>query len=177
ASGTVVNNRLDPRFNSVTQVQSAGTSIYHAFQLDVSKRFSHGFQFKAAYTWGHSIDNSSDVLNVLVNDSSNLQDPRNLDDSRGNSQFDLRHRLVVSHVWELPFARHASGSPKLALGGWAFSGDWSIQSGFKSSIFAFGTGSSRRGVTDILLVGASNVRETLVGSLDDFNPAPAGSAE
>jgi len=171
ASGSIVNNRLDPRFNSVTQVESAGSSIYHSLQVDVIKRMTHGLQFQAAYTYGHAIDDASDVLNVLVNDSSAVQDPRNLALNRGNSQFDLRHRLVLTHLWELPFFRHSSGFTNKAFGGWAFTGTWSIQSGFKSNIFS----GSRRGVNDILLVGASTARADLVGPLDSFHAVAAGS--
>jgi hypothetical protein len=171
ASGTIVNNRLDTRFNTVTQVESAGSSIYHALQVDVIKRLSHGLQFQAAYTYGHAIDNASDVLNVLVNDSATIQDPRNLASNRGNSEFDLRHRLVLTHLWELPFFRKGSGFAGKAFGGWAFTGTWSIQSGFKANIFS----GSRRGVSDILLVGSSNDRANLSGPLNSFHAAAAGS--
>jgi hypothetical protein len=171
ASGTVVNNRLDPRFNGVTQVQSVGSSIYHALQVDVIKRMSHGLQFQAAYTYGHAIDNASDVLNVLVNDSATIQDPRNLASNRGNSEFDLRHRLALSHVWDIPFAKHTTGFVNKALDGWSFSGIWQIQSGFKANIFS----GARRGVTDILLVGGSLDRADLVGPLDSFHPVAFGS--
>jgi len=172
ASGTIVNNRLDPRFNAVTQVQSAGSSIYHALQVDVIKRMSHGLQFQAAYTYGHAIDNASDVLNVLVNDSATRQDPRSLASNRGNSEFDLRHRLVLSHVWDIPFAKHTTGFVNKALDGWSFSGVWQIQSGFKANIFS----GARRGVSDILLVGGSLDRADLVGPLNSFHPAAFGSA-
>src|SRR5216683_1324023 len=114
ASGTIVNNRLDPRFNTVTQVESAGGSIYHALQVDVIKRLSRGLQFQAAYTYGHAIDNASDVLSVLVNDSATIQDPRNLALNRGNSEFDLRHRLVLTHLWELPFFRSSNDRANLS---------------------------------------------------------------
>ena len=171
ASGTIINNRLDRRFNTVTQVESAGSSIYHAFQLDVIKRMSHGLQFQAAYTYGHAIDDASDVLNVLVNDSASIQDPRNLALNRGNSEFDLRHRLSLTHVWDLPFFRNGNGFTGKAFGGWAFTGTWSIQSGFKANIFS----GSRRGISDLLLVGSSNDRADLVGSLSSFQAVAAGS--
>jgi Carboxypeptidase regulatory-like domain/TonB dependent receptor len=173
ASGTFANNRLDPRFNSVTQVESAATSIYHALEVDVIKRLSHGLQFQAAYTYGHAIDDASDVLNVLVNDSSTVEDPRNLATNRGNAEFDLRHRLTFTHFWELPFFKHGAGFKNKAFGGWAFTGTWSIQSGFKANIFA----GSRRGINDILLVGTTNnSRATLSGPLNSFHAVPGGSA-
>src|SRR5216684_3486407 len=169
--GSALNNRLDPRFNAVTQIESAGGSIYHALEVDLNKRISHGLQFHAAYTYGHAIDDASDVLNVLVNDSAVISDPRNLALNRGNSEFDLRHRLVLTHLWELPFFRRGTGFTGKTLGGWSFTGTWSIQSGFKANIFA----GARRGVNDSLLVGGSNVRANLNGSIDSFRAVPAGS--
>jgi len=169
--GSTLNNRLDPRFNAVTQIESAGGSIYHALEVDLNKRISHGLQFHAAYTYGHAIDDASDVLNVLVNDSAAISDPRNLALNRGNSEFDLRHRLVLTHLWELPFFRRGTGFTGKTLGGWSFTGTWSIQSGFKANIFA----GARRGINDSLLVGGSNVRANLNGSIDSFHAVPAGS--
>jgi hypothetical protein len=169
--GSALNNRIDPRFNAVTQVQSNGSSIYHALQVDVIKKMSHGLQFQAAYTYGHAIDNASDVLNVLVNDSATRQDPRTLASNRGNSEFDLRHRLVLSHVWDIPFAKHTTGFVNKALDGWSFSGVWQIQSGFKANIFS----GARRGISDILLVGGSFDRAALVGPLNSFHPVAFGS--
>jgi hypothetical protein len=57
------------------------------------------------------------------------------------------------------------------LGGWAFTGTWSIQSGFKANIFS----GSRRGVSDLLLVGSSNDRANLSGPLGSFHAVAAGS--
>ena len=170
ASGSLVNNRLDHRFNNVTQVQSVGTSIYHSGQFEFVKQFRHGLSFQGSYTYGHSIDDTSDALGVLVNDTSQIQDPRNLGSNRGNSQFDLRHRFVLSHYWELPFGNHLSGVAGKLLGGWAMSGEFSIQSGFKSSVFS----SSRRGISDNFLLGGGVVRAN--GDTSAFTPVPDGSA-
>jgi hypothetical protein len=170
ASGSIINNRLDPRFNGVTQVQSVGTSIYNSGQFEVVKQFRHGLSFQGSYTYGHSIDDVSDALGVLVNDSSQIQDPRNLKENRGNSQFDLRHRFVLSPYWELPFGNHLSGIAGKLLGGWAMSGEFSIQSGFKSSVFS----GSRRGISDVFLLGGGTVRAD--GDTSTFKPVPDGSA-
>jgi len=166
---TKFSNRLDPRFNVVTQVQSTGISRYNGFQLDVLKRLSHGYSFDASYTLGHSLDDVSDVLGVLVNDSAAIQDPRNLRANYANSQFDIRHRFVMSHIWELPMGKNHSGFGGRLLGGWAFNGIFSIQSGLPATIFA----TTRRTVSDILLVGDSFVRAN--GDVTGFTPVPDGS--
>ncbi|MGH9794639.1 MAG: carboxypeptidase regulatory-like domain-containing protein [Candidatus Acidiferrales bacterium] len=170
-TATTPSNRIDPRFNAVTQVQDAGSSIYHAFELEGIKRFTRGYSLQASYTWGHSIDNASDVLGVLVNDSAAIEDPRNLANNRGNSQFDVRHRFVMNHRWEIPWAKNLRGVPGKLLDGWAFNGIFQIQSGFPANIFA----GTRRAITDVLLVGGSNVRANVNGPLN-FTPVPQGSA-
>jgi hypothetical protein len=154
ASGTIVNNRLDPRFNSVTQVQSIGKSSFNSVQFEAIKRMSHGLSFDANYTWGHSIDNTSDVLGVLVNDVATPLDPTApLDANRSNSAFDIRQRFVLSYVYDIPFAKHFSGVTKRVLDGWSLGGIFSTQTGEPITILA-GTVS---GITDNLLTGNSRV--------------------
>jgi hypothetical protein len=59
---------------------------------------SRGFQFNASYTFSKSIDyNSLNSQGVVIQDSYNLRD------SRGLSDFDARHRFVISGLYELPF--------------------------------------------------------------------------
>jgi len=152
--GSPLNSRLDPRFNTVTQIQSVAHSNYNALQVELTKRLSHGLGFDANYTFGHSIDDVSDSLGVLVNDSAGIQDPRNLSANRGNSEFDLKHRFVASYLYQLPFAKHFSGPLGRVLDGWALSGVFELHSGFPASILA----GSELGINDILLVGNSTVR-------------------
>ena len=91
-------------FGSVNAQVSNGSSVYHAFNADLKKRFSHNLQLLASYTWSHSIDDSSDLQTLLL-----PQDNRNLRAERGNSLFDQRHRFVLSAVASSP-AAWASGS-------------------------------------------------------------------
>lgn len=81
-------------------IESAGNSSYNALWTSVAKRFSRGFQFDASYTWSRSIDYSSTGTppqNVLFQDSYNVRG------DRGLSDYDARHRFVVSALFELPF--------------------------------------------------------------------------
>jgi hypothetical protein len=168
--GAPFNIRLDHRFNTVAQVQSIGTAIYHGLQVDVIKRLGHGLSFDAAYTYSHSIDDISDVLGVLVNDSANFQDPRNPSSNRASSQFDLRHRFSVYHLWEIPWTKRFHGFAGKALDGWALNGIFSMQSGFPTSIFS----GTRRGVADVALLGGGTVRAD--GDPTQFKPVPLGSS-
>lgn len=149
------NNRLDPRFNSVNQVQSAATSNYDGLQFEVVKRFTQGLQFDANYTWAHSTDDVSDVLGVLVNDSASLQDPSlPITANKGNSEFDIRNRFVMNLEYQVPFAKHMNGWAGRLLDGFTIAPIFEARSGLPVTIFA----GTRRGVSDILLDGNSVVR-------------------
>jgi hypothetical protein len=84
--------------NNIVQVEGTGNSSYNALWITANKRLSRGLQFNASYTFSKSIDyNSLNSQGVVVQDSYNLRD------SRGLSDFDARHRFVVSGLYELPF--------------------------------------------------------------------------
>ncbi|HEU4416324.1 MAG TPA: carboxypeptidase-like regulatory domain-containing protein [Candidatus Angelobacter sp.] len=154
AAGTIINSRLDPRFNSVTQVQSIGTSNFNSLQFEAIKKFGQGLSFDANYTWGHSIDDISDALGVLTNDVPSAIDPtKPLSANRGNSAFDIRQRFVLSYVYELPFAKHFGGVTKRILDGWSLGGIFSTQTGEPITILA----GPVSGITDNLLTGNSRV--------------------
>jgi len=87
-----------PLLNNITQIEGTGNSSYNALWLTANKRLSRGFQFNASYTFSKSIDyNSLNSQGVVVQDSYNLRD------SRGLSDFDARHRVVFSGIYEAPF--------------------------------------------------------------------------
>jgi outer membrane receptor protein involved in Fe transport len=84
--------------NNIVQVEGTANSSYNAMWLTATKRLSRGLQFNTSYTFSKSIDyNSLNSQGVVVQNSYNLRD------SRGLSDFDARHRFVVSGLYELPF--------------------------------------------------------------------------
>ena len=84
--------------NNIVQIEGTGNSSYNALWATATKRLSRGFQFNASYTFSKSIDyNSLNSQGVVIQDSYNLRD------SRGLSDFDARHRFVISGLYELPF--------------------------------------------------------------------------
>lgn len=152
SSSNPIVNLIDPRFTTVTQVQSIGTSNYNALQIEAIGKFGQWLSFNTNYTWGHSIDDVSDVLGVLVNDSATIASPdQPLSANRGNSQFDIRQRFVANYVYQVPFARNLSnGIMKRILDGWSLSGIFSTQTGLPVTLFA----GTIQGVSDPLLLGA-----------------------
>ena len=87
----------------------------------LEKRFSHGLQFQAAYTWSKSLDDGSTFEETL--------DPFNFRASRGLSLFNSAQRFVISYYWELPVTKHQGFAGKV-LNDWAISGITQFQSGF-----------------------------------------------
>ena len=171
---TAYSNRYDPRYNTVGYLESSANSSYNALQLQVQKRMTRGLYLSASYTWSKSIDDNSDALGVLVNDTSAQQNPLNNRNNRAPSQFDLTHIVSIGHTYELPFFRDSS-NPILKgfLGGWSFAGISTARSGFPVNIFS----GPRLGISDSIapLGGSAVDRPNVSGSLDAFKPEPAGS--
>jgi hypothetical protein len=110
-----------PVFSSIFAQDTIANSAYNSLQASLDKRFAHGLQFTAAYTFSKSFDQSSSFEGIL-----NPIDPRI---SRSLSAFDARHRLVLSYYWELPLRKYSGATGKL-LNGWALSGITTLQTGF-----------------------------------------------
>ena len=113
-------------------------SHYHSLQSTVSRRWSAGY-FQAAYTWSKSTDATSSgntALNTAFNDESDLRN------SRGLSDFDRKHRFVVSYRYDLPFFKDAQGLSRKLLGGWAISGITIFQSGTPFSVLDSSAGTA-----------------------------------
>jgi hypothetical protein len=116
-----------PAYGAIPLLESSGNSTYHGLLGRFERRFATGLSFLASYTYGHAIDDSTGT-NVT-------QDARNLKADRGNSDFDARHRLVASYVYELPagrdrtFGRNWGPTLNGILGGWEISGISTFQSG------------------------------------------------
>jgi hypothetical protein len=104
--------------NNIVQIEGTGNSSYNALWLTANKRLSRGLQFNASYTFSKSIDyNSLNSQGVVIQDSYNLRG------SRGLSDFDARHRFVISGLYELPFRGN------LFVEGWQLSTIVQSQSG------------------------------------------------
>jgi hypothetical protein len=107
-------------FASVGLITNQVNSTYHAGQMALSRRFSHGVSFLASYTFSKTLDYVS-TFNVagsaprLVAGENDLaQNPFNIKAEHGPSLLDARHRFVLSGSYELPAPRRGA----VILGGW-----------------------------------------------------------
>ncbi|BDC47853.1 hypothetical protein F183_A01690 [Bryobacterales bacterium F-183] len=102
-----------PQFGNVTLLSPMwGNSNYHGLNLKVEKRFSKGLSFLTNYTWSKFIDDVNSDFEVGAI-TPGYQDFYNRRADRSLSGNDVRQRLAVSSVYELPFARG-----NRFLGGW-----------------------------------------------------------
>jgi hypothetical protein len=110
-----------PIFSSIFAEDTIASSSYNALEAMLEKRFSHGLQFQASYTFSKSIDDGSTFEETL--------DPFNYARSRALSLFNSAQRFVISYDWELPIRKYQGFKEKL-FDDWAVSGITQFQSGF-----------------------------------------------
>jgi hypothetical protein len=111
---------------SIPLVISDARSWYDAFQAQVQKRYSKGLLFQAAYTFSKSLNEGDSQRAVL--------DVINRRASKGYSADDVPHRFVVSTLYDLPFARTASGWAQRLFGGFSIGGIATFQQGTPFSV-------------------------------------------
>lgn len=177
AAPTSPTNRIDPRFTAVNINESSANSNYHSLQAYLARSFRNGLNFTAAYTWSKSIDDVSDVLNVVAGDTPAQQNPFNNRDNRAVSGFDVPHRFVFTHNYEFSKFSNSNAFVKQVLGGWAVNGIFQLQSGSPINILS----GARVGFAypdPLLLGGTGAVRPNLVGSTLNlkFEPTRGGGA-
>jgi hypothetical protein len=165
-----------------------GYAIYHSGQFTLSHRLQKGLYFQTAYTWSKTIDNvsgsqSTDELNSTQAGQlgANLTNFGNLNPALNRSigDFDRRHRLVLSYVYDLPVPKNGIWGTQ-AFQGWSISGINTYQSGLPFSVTdanggrAFGGGTS----TGVFLCGSlssaynpGSVQSQIAAGLPYLNPA------
>jgi hypothetical protein len=110
-----------PGFSNIGTLRDVANSNYHSLQFSANRTVGD-LTTSVAYTYSHSIDDSSDrAADAFVN----AYDTKN---NRASSNFDQRHNLSISYVYGLPFFR-AGGFTHTVLGGWQISGITAVQSG------------------------------------------------
>lgn len=97
--------RIDPRFDAIYQLESSAASTYHGATLSLNKRLSDDFELLASHTWSKAIDDASDF-------DEQPQNPYDLRAERALSRQDVRHRFVVSALFDLPIGPDEKDRPK-----------------------------------------------------------------
>lgn len=113
---------------SIQRKDQTGSSNYNALEASLRHNIG-GLELNAAYTYSHSIDDSSDY-----NDTG-FVNSYNLNGYRASSNFDQRHNITLAYVYDLPFLQKGHDLSHKLLGGWEWSGITLIQSGSPFSVY------------------------------------------
>ncbi len=129
--GVACGNDPDPNrpfigVGDITSLENVANSIYNALQVSV-RRSKGPLVLDVAYTYSHSIDDSSDRYDSTFVNSYDLAT------NRASSNFDQRHLLNIGYVYSLPnFSK--MGWERRVIGGWEWSGITSFQTGTPFSV-------------------------------------------
>jgi hypothetical protein len=141
-----------PGYGNISTLRDAADSSFNSFQFG-AKRTIGDLTLSVAYTYSHSIDDSSDRSdNAFVN-------AYNLASNRASSNFDVRHNAEFSYVYSIPLFKGAGMSHNI-LGGWQVSGITVAQTGIPFNIF---TNTDNAGVANGAASNGGNARPDLVG--------------
>jgi Carboxypeptidase regulatory-like domain len=136
-----------PVYGAIDTLYSGGNAHYNSFQASVNQHLSHRFQYLAAYTYSHSIDDVSSYENSAFGFAGGgtagfggygairASNPYCFPACDvGSSSFDARQRLVVSYFYELPGIHGSTWASKLTEG-WTIAGITTFQTGFPSDVY------------------------------------------
>jgi hypothetical protein len=115
-----------PGYGDIAYLVNASSSTYHALQFGL-RRSMGGLDLNLAYTYSHSIDDSSDRFDAGFVDSYHPEL------NRASSSFDQRHIFNFGYVWDIPGFKKPGVAHSL-LGGWRYSGITSVSTGTPFSV-------------------------------------------
>jgi hypothetical protein len=117
----------NPAFFAVFLPQPDVNANYNGMNARLSRRYSQGYQFDVYYRWSKSIDTLS---NEGPGAETNQTFPQDLHTERGPSDYDVKHLVNVSGLWDLPVFRTRKDLVGKILGGWSLSGITTWHTGF-----------------------------------------------
>ena len=136
-AGNLIQNgsltRLNPYFGSIIFGQTIGSGTANLFSFAVARRFAHGWSTQAIFSKGRALDAVSSNDNGIGN-ARNIIDVANINGQRGRSDYDVRNRLALDAVWDVPTPFH-SGALKNTLGNWRLSMTGIFQSGLPFTVY------------------------------------------
>jgi len=128
ALGSASGKRPNGNLGAYQIYENSARSSYHSLQLETGIRFGGGYQFAAAYTWSHAIDDVSDVF-TIAGAPILPQDSNRLRLERGSANFDVRRRLTFNVIWDLPFYENDHRKIAKVLGNWQIAAIFQAQTG------------------------------------------------
>ena len=129
---------LNTQYGTINRRGSGGMSRYNAMNVryDIQDIKHSGLTLRLNYTWSHASDELSDTWRVRTFSTSRYTDAFfNPKSDYGNALFDNRHRIAISAVYDIPFARGMRGAAKKALDGWELAPVFTARTGAPYTIY------------------------------------------
>lgn len=127
--GAVNSRRPNPLFGVIRTINDDVIANYESLSLVFHQRMSHGLQILASYTWAHALDVTTDSNGGGTNTI-----PYDWRADYGNSNWDVRHRLVVDFVYNIPFFAVSNPVVKGVLSSWQANGIVTVQTGIPINV-------------------------------------------
>jgi hypothetical protein len=163
--------RPNDQYTAFNTRGNRGRSQYHGVTLSLDSRqvANTGVAFSAHYTISTAKDNLSSTFSDAGNNGyfnlgyMNPFDPM-LD--YGYAEYDVRHRLLASAIWNVPFLRDATGIKRTLLGGWMVTGIFTARTGYPFSVF-----DCTKGLDGCMrAIDNANINKNATGSQATGNP-------
>jgi hypothetical protein len=162
-----VTTRPNPLLGAGFFWYTEGNTSYNALQLDVTRRLTHGLQFRANYTWSKSLDMNSALTGAQAgNQAQMILDRNNLSRDWGPSALNVANQASISALYALPFGRGQQMMSKV-IGGWQLNGIATLLSGFP---FTPVVGSNRSGDGDTRNPDRPSLNPAFTGPVVTGNP-------
>ncbi len=120
---------VDGFFGSLTTFPAIGSGIYHSVSADFIHRLARGLFLRANYTFGKNIDNATNELFSSIVNPRRAQDGYDFANERGLSALNIRHKLAISWVYDLPNIQTDRSFLRVLAHGWEWSGSYVAESG------------------------------------------------
>jgi hypothetical protein len=164
--GAVNSRRPNKLFGPIRTIANDVIANYESMSAIFRQRLSKGLQMTASYTWAHTLDASTDS-----NGGGTPMNPYWWKSDYGNSNWDIRHRLVAAFVYEVPFFAVTNPVLRGAFSKWQTSGIVTLRGGLPFNV-ATGTDTANTAASGayrpnlVHAVGAQCGRGRLVGCID-----------
>lgn len=183
--GTNPNGRLQTQYSNINFRGSDGDSYYNAanVKLQSSNFASWGLQLVANYTYAHAMDDLSSTFSQSSNNFNlGYTNPFDPGQDRGPAEFDIRHRLAFSGVWDPTFLafKNSSKLVRNLIGGWEIAPIFVVRTGNPYTIFDCTNcgGTSCPRILPVAGLSATGSPSAVAGQADLYNwlALPAAAA-
>jgi Carboxypeptidase regulatory-like domain len=142
AAGGFPTRFMQPQYGALSAWSTIGNSSYNGLTVSLRQRL-RSLTMDVNYTYSHSLDDSSGLQTATGYGSAFIVNPIRQSSWYGSSDFDIRHQINATAVFEIPFGKGrtflntANRAVQAAVGGWQLSGIYRWNTGLPLSVMPF----------------------------------------